>query len=212
MANSARQKNCFGMKEVVMVNRKIYRYGLILVLLVAASLSCKTVLNPDEVVEGLVSTQFEGIVTDIGIEGLVTDMDVESLVTDMGAMITDMDFESLATEVESLATDFDFGDETPMPGTGGQRPQDVPIMPGETSMLSESSNLVMYSLKADFQKVVDFYELEMPNNGWSKVTADSSVEEDFANLVFEKQGRKATIDIVAIPFIGDITVTISITP
>jgi hypothetical protein len=180
-----------------MSNRKIYRYALILVLLVAASLSCKTVMNPDEVVEGLVSTQIEGIVTDIDIESLTTDMD-------LGAIVTDMD-------IESIVTDMDFGDGTPAPG--GQRPADIPIMPGQTEILTEASDWVMYNVTAQFQAVIDFYEKEMPANGWSKVTGESKVESDYAYLVFEKQGRKAVLEISPDFFSEDnITVTISITP
>ncbi len=173
-----------------MRNQKIFRYILFITLLVAASLSCKTVTKPFEKISGI-ATDIEdmmGIATEIDVEGLATDIDIGGMETELAPMIT---------EVQGIITD--------MPDLTGEKPTDVPIIEGGEEIMS-SKGLITISTDKELREVVDFYESQMPANGWAKV--DGKVEEDSAELVFQKEARKATISIDSIPFIGT---TISIT-
>ena len=168
-----------------MRNQKIFRYILLLTLLVAMSLSCKVVTKPIEDIIGIKNTA-ESLATDINVEGIVTN--VEGIVTEMEPMIT---------EVMEMVTE--------MPDLTGDKPTDVPIIEGGEELMS-SKGLITYTTNKELQEVVNFYEGQMPANGWAKT--EGKVEENTAELIFQKEARKATISINTIPFMGT---TVSIT-
>jgi len=173
-----------------MRNQKIYRFILLITLLIAVSLSCKTVTEPIEKISG-VATDIEdmmGIATDIDIEGIVTDIDIEGMKTEIAPMIT---------EVQDMITE--------MPDFTGDKPTDVPIIEGGDELVS-TKGLITYTTDKEIGEVVNFYESQMPANGWMKTSGN--VEEDTAELIFQKEARKATISIDSIPFMGT---TVSIT-
>ncbi len=173
-----------------MRNQKIFRYVLLFTLLVAMSLSCKTVTGPLDKIKGIATDVQDviGIATDIDIEGIVTDIDVEGMKTEIAPMIT---------EVMDMVTE--------MPDLTGDKPTDIPIIEGGDELMS-SKGLITYTTDKDLNQVVGFYQTNMPTSGWVK--ASEKVEEDTAELVFQKDTRKATISIDSMPFIGT---TVSIT-
>lgn len=174
-----------------MRNQKIYRYILLIILLVAVTLSCKTVTEPIEKITGI-ATDIEdmmGIATDIDIEGLATDIDIEGIETEIAPMIT---------EVQQMITE--------MPDFTGDKPSDVPIIEGGEELMS-SKGLITFTTDKGIGEVVNFYESQMPANGWMKTSGN--VKPDTAELIYQKETRKATISIDEIPFIGT-TVTITI--
>jgi hypothetical protein len=176
--------------EESMHNQKIFRYVLLLTLLVAMSLSCKTITGPLDKLKGI-ATDVEdmiGIATDINIEGIVTDIDIEGMKTEIAPMIT---------EVLDMVTE--------MPDLTGDKPTDVPIIEGGEELMS-SKGLITYTTDKELREVVSFYQTNMPANGWVK--GEEKIEEDTAELVFQKDTRKATISIDTIPFMGT---TVSIT-
>jgi len=173
-----------------MRNQKTFRYILLITLLIAISLSCKTVTEPIDKLTGI-ATDIEdmiGIATDIDIEGLVTDIDIEGMETELAPMIT---------EVQQMITE--------MPDLTGDKPTDVPIIEGGEEMTA-TKGLIIYTTDKGLREVVDFYELQMPTNGWVKT--EGKVEEDTAELIFQKEARKATISIDSFPLMGT---TVSIT-
>jgi len=183
-------------KEVEMRERKVFRYLWVISLFVIAGLSCNLVTNITDAVE-------------------VKDT-IAPLITEVGGMITDVDTGSIETQIGSIATEFEGGGmetmaaqitDMPIPGLSGEKPADIPVMDGASEIVG-SADLVTYFIDKEFQTVVDYYEREMPNNGWTK--SNGTVDSDYAELVFEKDGRKATIEIAGIPFIEQTSVTINI--
>jgi len=192
------------------VNRQsIYRFLLIIILLVGLSLSCNLVTDIKETFE--MKNTAEAFITDIDIEGLATEFDFE-------AIATEFDFEAIETEIDALATEFDFDvietefgmgelfetSEFQIPGFVGERPADIPVMP-EAADIMESADFVEYSVDVDINQVKNFYEQEMPKNGWTKTKED--IGEGYASITYTKGGRTATLDITDL---FGILVTISI--
>ncbi|MBN1148107.1 MAG: hypothetical protein JXA78_12685 [Anaerolineales bacterium] len=190
-----------------MRNQKVFRLLLAVVLAAAVGLSCNLISNLQDAQEAIEMKNT--------IEVLVTDMDVGVISTDVGALVTQVDMGAIETQMESMATELGGGGVvetmgaafTEMPGFSGEKPADIPVMEGGDEMLA-SSDLVEYFIDKGFQEVMDFYEREMPANGWVRV--EGSVETDYAKLVFEKAGRKATIEISTLPFLEQTSVSIYI--
>ena len=200
-----------------MNNRMIYRYLLVVTMLVAASLSCNFIMDPinDTVEVGQtaqsVATDFEGLATDIDLGSIATDIDLEGIATDI-------DLGAVATEIGDLATQVEEegvletmqAEMTALPDLTGEKPEDIPVMEGDIMGLVGTAEFVTYIIKTSFQDVVDFYETQMPANGWVKVEVESELGEEFARLVYEKGGRKAIVNIADIPFVDQVSVAIEI--
>jgi len=180
-------------------------------LLVGLSLSCNLVTDIKETFE--MKNTAEAFITDIDIEGLATEFDFE-------AIATEFDFEAIETEIDAMATEFDFDvietefgmgelfetSEFQIPGFVGERPADIPVMP-EAADIMESSNLVEYYVELDINQVINFYEQEMPKNGWAKTKEDKG--DGYATITYTKGGRTAILDIME-DFFSGISVSISI--
>jgi uncharacterized protein YqgV (UPF0045/DUF77 family) len=151
-------------------------------------------------------------------QAIVTQIDESGIKATMEAMATDIGGSGVKETVQAIATDMDESGiqqtaqaiVTDLPGFSGEKPADIPVLTDGVSDLVASSNLVSYFSAGNFQQVLDFYQLEMPANGWSKIDRDSSVIENLATLVFQKSGRQATVVITQIPFINQVTVLITI--
>ena len=187
-----------------MRGKYFFRYMLLISLILAATMGCKLIEN----IRGTVQLASTGvaIATDIG--GIVTQLPPGVGETAMAVMPT---VQSAITEfaptLEAISTEVYTSPE--------QAPEDIPIMPGESSAFVGSPQAISYVTTAEFDKVVDFYKSEMPNKGWS--STDSGSEPSVAapglsnvELHFEKDTRKATVVITEIPFVGQTTVVISI--
>ncbi|MBN2547900.1 MAG: hypothetical protein JXB15_01985 [Anaerolineales bacterium] len=177
-----------------MQRKVIFRFLWVICLLLIASLSCQLV---EDIAEDVVETQIDSMITEL------IPTDIESIITDIG--------EIMPTDIEAMFTDIGGGDilETLMPEeTEGAKPEDIPVISGGMDLLASETEIVYFTDTA-FQKVVDFYETEMPKNGWTKVPGESKSEEGQTTLVFTKGDRKAKIEIADM-FI-QVGVTISIT-
>ena len=191
-----------------MDNRAIYRYLLVITLLVAASLSCNFIMNPINRAVGMgqtaesVATEIEGLATDVNIDDLATKIDLGSIATEVG---------DIATQIEdSGALETMQAQMTALPTMLGEKPEDIPVMEGETLGVVSTAKFVTYVIKASFQDVVDFYASQMPANGWTKVEVESETGGEYARLVYEKDGRKAIVNIAVIPFMDQTSVAIEI--
>ena len=179
-----------------MRERKVFRYLWVISLFVVAGLSCNLVSNVTDAVQ--MKDTIAPIITDVG--GMMTDMPMGSIETQVGSIATEFQgggMETMAAQITDM----------PIPGLSGEKPDDIPVMEGASEIVG-SADLVTYIIDKDFQEVVDYYEREMPNNGWTK--SDGNVESDYAQLVYEKAGRKATVELFGIPFIEQTSVTINI--
>jgi len=177
-----------------MRNQKIFRYILLLTLLVAFSLSCKVITKPIEDIIGIKNTA----------ESIATSIDVEGIATSIEGLATEIDIEGISTQIEPMITEVQEMI-TEMPDLSGEKPADIPIIEGGEEMIA-TKGLITYSTVKGLGEVVDFYERQMPVNGWVKT--EGKVEEDTAKLVFQKEARKATITIDSFPIVGT---TVSIT-
>jgi hypothetical protein len=135
-------------------------------------------------------------------EAYATDIDAGKLIETAQAAVTDVGESGIRQTVQALATD--------LPGISGEKPADIPVPAQGASDLVASENLVSYLSADSFQVAVNFYETEMPLNGWSKIERESSVRDNLATLVFEKSSRRASVIITEIPFINQVTVIINI--
>ncbi|MEW5870306.1 MAG: hypothetical protein AB1894_13610 [Chloroflexota bacterium] len=183
-----------------MHSKKLFQYLWLISILVVIALGCS-------MLSGVVERQIE--------KGIETEM--ESIGTEVDALITDMGGEGMIDTMAAEFTDIPFLDETGIPFFDeteepmGEKPADIPVMPG-AKMDFTSPTSVEYGVEAEIKAAVDFYEREMPVNGWIKVEAESKVDlpNEMAKLVFQKEGRKATVEI-EVDFLFDGTyVTISI--
>lgn len=151
-------------------------------------------------------------------QAIVTQIDESGIKETMQAVATELGESGVKETVQAVATDIDESGiketaqavVTDLPSLSGEKPADIPVLTDGASDLVASQDIVSYLSSGTFQDAMDFYEREMPVNGWSKIERDSSVYESLATLVYEKSGRRATIVITQIPFINQVTVLITI--
>jgi hypothetical protein len=75
----------------------------------------------------------------------------------------------------------------------GEAPADIPIMDGDKELFFQSKNLVSYMIALPLEQVDDFYQQQMPANGWTKVDAESFESPAAKSLVYEKPGQRASV-------------------
>lgn len=103
--------------------------------------------------------------------------------------------EALATEIAQMV---------------GDLPPDIPLAEEDPEGLVASSDLVTYNTKLPLAEVIQFYETQMPANGWTP-NEDEHLYADYAVfLSFSKENRQATVAISAIPGSEQTTVVIAI--
>lgn len=200
-----------------MNHKSFFRLAWALTVLLAFGLGCKLVDRAQEL--ATLATNVEGIATEIDLEGLSTDIDLEGLSTeiDLEGLVTDVDIDQLSTEMGSMATEMapiltDMGSFlTEMPGLDGTLiavgtpsgfPDDIPVMDGQKMSMSGTPNQLEYSLDVDFNAAVDFYHREMAARGWVEGGSSVNTDDSEANLVFQKGGRRATVQISEDFFFG----------
>ncbi len=127
---------------------------------------------------------------------------------EIGAQAT---FEALRTEIaESGAKQTLQAVATDLPSVLGDKPEDIPVLGDGNSDLIATNSLISYFSIGSFQEVVEFYEREMPLQGWNRIEGKVSNEDSLAVLVFFKEGRQATVTIKGIPLVNQVSVIISI--
>ena len=169
--------------------------------LLAASVACSFFSDLRKVSD--TADTAEAFITDADIDmGTVEAMGptLEAMAPTLKAKITES---GISETLQAAATNI------PIP-TQGEKPADIPLMDGSRSLEITSSKLVSYIIDAAFDDVVAFYDREMPVNGWTKNTAESEKTDNYVTLVFEKGGRKATVTITEVPFMNQISVSITI--
>lgn len=173
-----------------MQHQKVYRFLMVLVLLVASSLSC-------ELFSFSIEKEVEKIEETAG--AVITEVELEGIETEVGSILTEVGNENIIEGIEGLVTE--------LPQIGGEAPEDIPIIEGSTDLVA-SKTFVTYSTDKDFKTVIEFYNTEMLKLDWTKVENESKQETDTATLVFTKGTRKATIEITDF-FMLLVTITIT---
>ncbi len=191
-----------------MRDRNLFRYLLVITLVLAVTLSCNLVMNPINQTVGVVKTG-ESIAT--AVQSVATQVDVGAIATSIGDISTQVDVGAIATSIQDVATQVDFGGiatqiqgvATSGPGNmvstlmadtggGGAKPADIPMLNGATQ-LNASATEIDYVTQETVDNAAKFYQRQMPANGWQKVS--EKIQPDTATLVFQKGGRKATVQI-----------------
>jgi hypothetical protein len=81
---------------------------------------------------------------------------------------------------------------------GGNLPADIPVVPDPNiSDLTVTNQIVSYTTSLGFQSVLDFYQQEMPLQGWQADQSGSFTTGHAAVLKFEKADRPATVTILS---------------
>jgi hypothetical protein len=93
----------------------------------------------------------------------------------------------------------------------GEPPSDIPVI--DRDQLHDyfgSSQYIFYTSPNQYADVLQFYETEMPNNGWQ---LDQNASHDYSNaaqLVYEKDNRTATVNLSLNPLNNTTVVVINI--
>jgi hypothetical protein len=93
----------------------------------------------------------------------------------------------------------------------GEPPGDVPVM--NRDQLRDffgSSNYIFYSTAIEYSEVLQFYQAQMPNNGWQYLEYDSHEYANAAQLVYQKDNRSVSINLSANPLNNTTVVVINI--
>lgn len=76
----------------------------------------------------------------------------------------------------------------------GESPKDIPLVDVKTiSALYKSKAMVTYMTSLEYETVVNFYKGKMATEGWNKVEKETTDNALAAVLVFEKEGRNASV-------------------
>ncbi|HSQ27633.1 MAG TPA: hypothetical protein VLM80_10965 [Anaerolineales bacterium] len=204
------------MKKKAMV---VFLFSISVFALIA--LSCNVVSSAGELKETgeALATSVESGREILGTgQAIVTQIDESGIKETMQAVATDIGESGVKETVQSFATEV--GESgiketaqavvTDLPSLSGEKPADIPVLGDGVNDLIASQDFVSYFSVGTFQEVVDFYTLEMPVNGWSKIDRDSTEIDGLATFVYEKDGRRATVIITQIPIINQVTVAITI--
>ncbi|MFC2025687.1 hypothetical protein ACFLUC_00665 [Chloroflexota bacterium] len=74
-------------------------------------------------------------------------------------------------------------------------PGDIPVMKGDKSNYIASPEGVSYIIDSEFKAVLEYYEHEMPLNGWDRVDAKSEVRGSAASIFFQKGDRFSIVNL-----------------
>ncbi len=183
-----------------------YRYILFVVLILGVLLACNTFSGIQGKVKevqgtvGSVVTQAEGLATAVTtVKAFATE--AAPLLETAVAYAT----ENPGLEKTALALATEAG--------VGEQPADIPILPrDQTTAFFTTSELVSYSTSLSFNDVKDFYETEMPKNGWEE-SSDGQVDFDTMWVrSYLKPDRTATITLAKDASSNTVTVVVLITP
>jgi hypothetical protein len=189
-----------------MPQKQVFRYLWVISILVMVGLSCSLLSRfventVNNTVNNVIDTQVGGISTDVG--SLITEVDVGSLITeaDIGSLITDININEPFGIIDTAF---------PEVTNTGEKPEGIPVMEPNTDLITNKTHVEFATTKTT-QDATTFYTQQMPANGWTKVEAESKVENDVTTLVYTKDTRKATIQIEEDFLFGGTLVTIDVT-
>jgi hypothetical protein len=120
------------------------------------------------------------------------DMVMEGSNMDMGLGLSDEEISEGRIEISIEFTDVNepFTIEVPEEAMAGAGlPQDIPVPP-DAGAVSSMFGMITFESPSTAQEVADFYQAEMPNNGWTETGADDMGA--IFMLEYEKDGRTAS--------------------
>jgi hypothetical protein len=132
--------------------------------------------------------------------------DLPDLAETLGAVVTDQPglLETMNAIATRFAGRFNGSDEVP---------EDIPLVDQETIQdLNVIAGLITYSTSLDVESVVDFYQTEMPANGWDANEDTSMITGSTALLTYDKVDRTATLIITGDVSSDEVSVVIQVSP
>jgi hypothetical protein len=143
------------------------------------------------------ATQYGPSLVETG-QSLATQVEEEGYLLTAEALVTQGSAELLPT-IQALTTQHL---DTAPPA------EDIPILTsGEVTILITNQYMVSYYVQETISQVLDFYQTNMPNNGWIDVSNSADITEDAAVLKFFKPDRVASITLSENP-LGEQTVVL----
>jgi hypothetical protein len=189
------------------VNRHIYRLAWLFCLLMAVTLSCNALTGLEQDARttrgtlAAAATDMMELVTQA--KSLATEVEESGVVKTSMAYATEEGSQLLATLEAVATTGIEFGD----------APPDIPIIALEDIVNFVGTNqLVSYTARLNLAQVVDFYQREMPANGWEPSAEGNSQTKTSVVLRFVKPNKSATITITVNPLDNNSAVVIFIQP
>lgn len=175
------------------MRRTTFRWGWAVVLLSMATLACTCGLVSGLTQAGDALQTAQALGTELATSGALET--VQAVVTEGGleqtaeAFATEVESGGFAETAEAIATQSAGGGGV----TFGDVPADVPVLEDPKDLFGMES-IVSYSTSLEYNAVLEFYKKEMPANGWTVDTSQTSVETtDAAVLYYVKDGRAATV-------------------
>ncbi len=93
----------------------------------------------------------------------------------------------------------------------GQPPDDIPIYNRDLAQdFFGSSQYIFYSSPSQYAQVLNFYQVEMPHNGWQYVESASHLYSNAAELKFSKDNRNATVNLSLNPLNNTTVIVIDV--
>ncbi len=192
-----------------MNRQNTYRFLLVISLIVVVSLACGLTESVDRVREGQKAVQtLQGVATQIDESGIVetgqaiaTQVDESGIKETVGAVATEVDESGAKETLQAFATEIVV--------EPGELPPDIPIMEGEKDAFVGSDQAVSYFISAEFDDVLNFYQNQMPANGWTQVETKTTITDITATLQYKKGDRQMDIVLSKVPFLGQVSVIIT---
>lgn len=174
--------------------------ALLAILLVASA--CNLVANLFNPTDRVIS-EVEEIVEDIDTDQI--ESEIEALATQLPSQIPDLgeigDLNDLEATVQAVQESF----------ASGEKPADIPLVDEPVEIIFSSAELLSYTTPLDLEKVLSFYQEEMPAHDWQRVDDGSMIMADAAILEFSKPDRNANITLSINPQDGSTVVMVAIT-
>jgi hypothetical protein len=91
--------------------------------------------------------------------------------------------------------------------SGSGVPEDIPV-PEDAEEISSLMGFITFQSASSPEELTEFYQTEMPNNGWAEVSVDEMA--GMFILEFEKDGRNASLMITPDTDTGKTSVLITV--
>lgn len=191
-----------------MLTRKTYRFGWVIGIMAMTALACTCgalgqVQGGVQTAQALATqggqlvTQAQGLATQ-GV-ALATQVEQSGLLKTAEAGLTEAATSGVFETMQAVGTELEgptgtpSGDSTEVPTTNGV-PEDIPIY-SDNAQMQVISGIITYQAHGDLPTLTQFYETEMPNNGWEQ--AQAPITSSAASILTYKKGdRTATINMI----------------
>ncbi len=197
-----------------------YRYGWPILLMFAAllAISCSAISDIAEKAgqvqsaartAAALATAGQEIITQVEGSGILKTVEAAATFAEESGLIATV--QAAMTEIPGEASDAiaTLGVALTQ-GAYGEAPANIPLVNAEMNNFVGSESLVSYTTPLAYQSVVDFYQAEMPVDGWTKDDNNSVSSLSYTVLAYGNAAETATVTISTNPLGGETIVLINI--